>query len=413
MKLSSSVLFHYALPAFSLAMLGLPLYIYLPTFYSEYVGLGTLEIGIVLFLARGLDLILDPLIGSLSDKYAKRKVMMFTGMLILLAGFLALSYPFPSWMWLLGFSFIAYSGWSLISIPYLALSAELSRDYHDNTRLASSRELLTICGLVSALVIPYTLDIADDSQATIQLMLLIVGISLPLLFLLFNHKIKEPKHTSQPLDFFSGLKQLWLHTPDARFLLLAFLSNSLANALPATLFLFFVSLILRTPEQTGLFLLLYFVSGLIALPVWSTLAKTWGKKRIWVISMALASAAFSFVPFLGPGDTFYFTVITLISGFSLGADMALPAAIQADIAQKIEEKGQRLTGVLFGFWAMLTKFSLALAVGISFGLLGLIGFEPESPHPNALLMLALLYGMAPVIFKVLAIFFISRYDDAI
>jgi Na+/melibiose symporter-like transporter len=129
--------------------------------------------------------------------------------------------------------------------------------------------------------------------------------------------------------------------------------------------------------------------------------------------MVLASVAFSFVPLLGSGDGFYFIVITLVSGFSLGADMALPAAIQADIAQRLEGNGQRLTGVLFGFWAMLTKLSLAFAVGISFGLLGLMGFDPELPTSNALSMLSLLYGLAPVVFKIAAIFFISRYDDAV
>ncbi len=413
MRLASSTLWFYALPAFSLAMLGLPLYIYLPTFYTQEVGLSSLEVGLVLFLARSLDLVFDPLIGSLSDRFAKRKLMMFIGMIILLAGFFALSYPLNSWMWLLGFSFVAYSGWSLMSIPYLALSAELSKDYHDNTRLASTRELLTIFGLVSALIIPYALGIAEDSQETIRVMLLIVGVSLPLLFLLFAKKIKEPKQLSHPLKFISGLKHLWSHTPDARSLFLAFFTNSLANALPATLFLFFVSLVLQTPEQTGAFLLLYFVSGLVALPVWLYLAKIWGKKRIWIVSMVLASVAFGFVPLLESGDGLYFMIITLVSGFSLGADMALPAAIQADIAQRLEGNGQRLTGVLFGFWAMLTKLSLAFAVGISFGLLGLIGFDPDLPNASSLSLLSLLYGMAPVLFKGAAIYFIFRYDDAL
>ena len=413
MNLSRSTLYYYALPAFSLAMLGLPLYIYLPTYYTQYVGLSTLEVGLVLFLARSLDLVFDPLIGSLSDRFAQRKVMMFVGMIILITGFYALSYPMRSWIWLLGFSFVAYSGWSLMSIPYLALSAELSRDYHDNTTLASARELFAIFGLVSALVIPYALNIAEDSEATIRMMLLVVGISLPLLFLLFSQKIKEPERVSHPLKFLSGLKYLWVHTPDARSLFLAFFTNSLANALPATLFLFFVSLVLQTPEQTGAFLLLYFISGLVALPVWLTLAKRWGKKKTWIVSMVLASLAFSFVPLLESGDGFYFMLITLISGFSLGADMALPAAIQADIAQRLEGNGQRLTGVLFGFWAMLTKLSLALAVGLSFGLLGLMGFDPELPTSNALGMLSLLYGLAPVVFKATAIYFIFKYDDAV
>ena len=411
MILSRQTLLYYALPAFSLAMLGLPLYIYLPTFYTQYIGLSTLEVGLVLFFARVLDLVLDPLIGSLSDRYAKRKMMMFAGMLLLLMGFLALSYPLASWMWLLGFSFIAYSGWSLMSIPYLALSAELSRNYHDNTRLASTRELLTIIGLVAALVIPYLFNIADNAQSTIRLMLLIVALSLPILFFIFYIKIEEPARVSKHLNFMGGLKLLWTCSPDAKSLFLAFLSNSLANALPATLFLFFVSHILQTPEQTGSFLILYFMSGLLALPIWLFLAKRWGKKKTWIVSMVMASLAFGFVPFLGAGDGLYFFIITLLSGLSLGADMALPAAIQADIAQRFEKEGQSLTGILFGFWAMLTKFSLALAVGISFVILGLSGFEPKLPTSESLNMLSLLYGLAPVLFKGLAVAFIFRYDD--
>lgn len=411
MILGRSTLTYYALPAFSLAMLGLPLYIYLPTFYTQYIGLSTLEVGLVLFFARTLDLILDPLIGSLSDKYAKRKLMMFVGMLILLIGFVALSYPIASWMWLLGFSFIAYSGWSLMSIPYLALSAELSNNYHDNTRLASTRELFTIIGLVSALVIPYLFNIAENAQATIRLMLLIILFSLPILFFIFYTKVKEPERVLNHIGFIHGLKLLWNQEPDAKSLFLAFLLNSLANALPATLFLFFISLVLQTPDQTGVFLLLYFISGLCALPLWLQLAKHWGKKKSWIVSMVLASLAFSFVPLLGSGDGFYFFIITLLSGLSLGADMALPAAIQADIAQKFDKNGQALTGVLFGFWAMLTKFSLALAVGISFGILGLTGFDPELPTVESLTILSLLYGLAPVLFKGLAIAFIYRYTD--
>lgn len=127
--------------------------------------------------------------------------------------------------------------------------------------------------------------------------------------------------------------------------------------------------------------------------------------------MLLAALAFSFVPLLGEGDTTYFALITLVSGLSLGADMALPAAIQADEARRFEREGHAITGVLFGFWAMLTKLSLAFAVGLSFGVLGLSGFEPNTPTENSLIVLALLYGLFPVIFKLIALFVMYRYDE--
>ena len=57
----------YGLPGLPLAALGLPLYIYLPTFYAEQLGLGLAAVGAALLIARVSDVITDPLIGLLSD----------------------------------------------------------------------------------------------------------------------------------------------------------------------------------------------------------------------------------------------------------------------------------------------------------------------------------------------------------
>lgn len=127
--------------------------------------------------------------------------------------------------------------------------------------------------------------------------------------------------------------------------------------------------------------------------------------------MLLASTAFIFVPFLGSGDLILFAIITFVSGLSLGADMALPSSIQADVVQKIQSQKSSYAGILFGIWAMLTKFALALAVGLGFVILGAVGFEPEAPTSLALTTLALLYGGAPVFFKMLSVGIMRGYRD--
>ncbi len=58
----------YALPAVPLAFLGLPLYVYLPAHYADLPGLGLAAVGVVLLLARLLDLVTDPLVGLLTDR---------------------------------------------------------------------------------------------------------------------------------------------------------------------------------------------------------------------------------------------------------------------------------------------------------------------------------------------------------
>lgn len=416
-KISNMRLFSYASTAIPLAMLGLPLYIYLPTFYAQSVGLSVTLVGLILFMSRLTDVITDPLVGLFSDRfesrYGKRKPFMFVGSVLLTIGFYALIHPPENYVsfWLLGFSVIVYLGWSIVSIPYLAWSAEISPDYHEKTRLSATRELFTILGVLAALMIPYLYNVSEDADKSLSILYIafVVTLIVMLPFTLFG--LQESKDKTKQSSGLKELKGVWKKMPFLRRLQIAFLLNSLANALPATLFLFYVQLVLQEESMTGKLLLLYFASGIVGLPFWTILAKKIGKRKSWQASMFLASTAFVFVPFLGSGDLVYFMVITFVSGLSLGADMALPSSIQADVVQKIQTEKTTYAGILFGIWAMLTKLALALAVGFGFIILGAVGFEPNAPVPLALTTLSLLYGAAPVLFKMFSFWMMVGYDE--
>ena len=417
-RLKKSTLFSYAATAIPLAMLGLPLYIYLPTFYAQSVGLSVTLVGLILFISRLTDVITDPIVGLYSDgmhgKYGKRKPLMVVGSLLLAVSFYALIHP-PEYyveIWLLIFSTLIYLGWSIVSIPYLAWSAEVTSDYHEKTRLSAARELFTIIGVLAALVIPYIYGVSESADESLSILYtaFLFALFFMLPFTLFGIKESNDKHSKKLL--FREIRTLWKQIPSLGRLQSAFTLNSLANALPATLFLFFVQLVLEEESKTGLLLLLYFASGIVGLPFWTMLAKKIGKRKSWQISMLLATAAFVFVPFLGSGDLIWFALITFVSGLSLGADMALPSSIQADVVQKIDDEKASYSGILFGIWAMLTKFALALAVGLGFVILGIVGFEPDAPTPSALVTLALLYGGAPVLFKMIAFWIMRGYHES-
>ncbi len=413
-QIRARTLLYYALPALPAALLGLPLYIYLPTYYAQDLSLGVFTVGAVLLAARLLDMLSDPLLGILSDRLKARKPLMLLGSIIMTGAFYALAHPDKSHgtLWLLGFSLLIYTGWSLFSIPYLSLNAELSARYHDKTRLASARESAAIVGVVSALALPYAYAIAEDAGATLGLLASVLLLLTPVLMLLFWQGVREPvaARKQQPLPLASHMT-LWRQIDGLPRLMGAYLVNNLANALPATLFLFYVSLVIGRADKTGLLLLLYFASGLAALPLWVLLARRIGKRRSWMASMALAAAAFAFVPTLSSGDLGWFTLISVVSGLSLGADMALPAAIQADTAHAAEDSGKRIAGVLFGLWSMLTKLALALSVGIAFGILALAGFDAQAPTSFSVSVLGLLYGPLPVVLKLFALWLMTRYHE--
>lgn len=415
--LSKKTIVAYGITAAPLAMLGLPLYIYLPTFYADSLGMKMTDVGLILLLTRIMDMMIDPLIGSMSDRYNSRfgskKSFILLGALLLAISFYALLHPIHEMihLWFIFFSMVVYLGWSLISIPYLAWNAHISPHYHDKTSLSASREMFVMLGAILAMALPVALGVSDNPKKSLDtlyiafILLLIVALPTTLLY------VSEDNRVSQKSLGVSYILKRLQSIPSLHRLQGAFLLNALANAIPATLFLLYVKTVLQNETETGMLLLVYFFAGIIALPIWLMISKKTGKRNAWMLSMALASASFAFIPFVGAGDLTLFVVLTLLSGFSLGADMALPTSMQADIAQQLETESVGISGVLFGLWAMLTKLSLALAVGIGFIALGIVDFTPNNLSDVALNTLIFLYATLPVILKICAFLVLRGYNE--
>ena len=69
------------------------------------------------------------------------------------------------------------------------------------------------------------------------------------------------------------------------------------------LFILFMKHVIGANEITqGLFTLLYFLAGIVGMPLWIWLSRRHSKHRIWCVAMVLASTAFATVPALEAGD---------------------------------------------------------------------------------------------------------------
>lgn len=401
----------YGLPAWPLAMLGIPLYIYLPNYYHQ-MGVELALVGLMLLLARVTDVISDPLIGLGRDRLTinARKGMIALGWLLLLVSLWQLLLPAdPSALHLLIWALLVYLAWSLIMIPYQAMTAEVTRQAHRKTTFTAFREALAILGVVTVLLLPVIMDQAPDSRAFFNLLFPLIALSLSLFLGLMLWRLRLPVRAKPVAKSTLYNKQAWLlvwRDPASRQLLPAYFLNSLANALPATLFILFVEHYLQLSAQTGLLLLAFFIAGIIALPGWTWLAQRIGKYRAWQGSMLLACLSFVWVFSLQTGDLTAFLIISFLSGLSLGADVALPSSIQADIAQRLSQQQGSVNGLLFGIWGMLTKFALALAVGIAFPILGWLGWEQQSPQ--SLEALIWLYAGLPVFIKLSVLYMLKN-----
>lgn len=418
-KLTWTTLLAYGALGLPLAALNLPLYVYLPAFYAADIGLGLTTVGLILFCARLLDTVTDPIIGELGDRtktrFGRRRPWMVAACPLLIIATLMLFIPgtSPGGLYLFVWTSLAYLAWTMMILPFTALGAELSGDYHERSRITGAREGFVVVGIILAAALPIMLGLDADTQRREVLSVLgwSMAVLTPLLLVALLVMTPEPKSVKQrPLAFLDGLRIARQNRPFLR-LIAAYILNGIANGLPATLFFLFVGDVLKVGEQAGPLLLLYFVAGIVGIPIWLQISRAIGKHRAWAAAMLWASAMFVWAPFLGEGDLVLFTLICALSGLSLGADMALPASLQADVVDlDSETSGQQRTGLFFALWSMATKLSLALAIGIAFPVLDMIGFTAGGDNsPSALLGLAMLYGLLPVAIKLAATALVWRF----
>ena len=83
--------------------------------------------------------------------------------------------------------------------------------------------------------------------------------------------------------------------------------------------------------SSGILLLIYFGVGLLVLPLWVAYARRVGRVRAWRLAMLIAALGFLPAAFLGPGDLAGFVAVCVLTGATLGADIAMPAALQAQL----------------------------------------------------------------------------------
>lgn len=416
----------YGLLGLPLAFVALPLYVLLPNHYARAYGVPLATLGAVLLGARLFDAVIDPMLGRLTDRLYARSttaVLAFGSIaaLVLLIGFALLF--FPQWLidtsqprTLLTFTTAllvwTYAGYSALSVAYQSWGALLGGDEAQRSRVVGWRESFGLVGVLLASIVPVV--------AGLPVMLGVFSVSLIGGLWLWS-RAPRPQHSistnSSLAAVTSGAVPSPWQRPAFRRLLIVFMLNGIASAIPATLVLFFVQDRLQASAALApAFLGVYFVCAALSVPLWLRLVPRFGLARTWLLGMVLAIAVFAWANLLGAGDSLPFIVVCALSGATLGADLVLPSALLAGViadadadadanshaTQATPATGTRLAGACFGWWNFATKLNLALAAGLALPLLGLAGYVPGTRNPDALHALSLAYCLLPCALKFIA-----------
>lgn len=389
----------YALFAAMLAAAGLPLYIHAPKVYADVHGVSLAALGTALFALRLIDVVQDPALGWLAARLRDRRGLAVSGAVALIAGgmlgLFAVTPPIAPLWWFALMLTVVFSAFSFLTICFYAegVAAAGRLPVSGHLRLARWRETGALLGICAAAVAPLVLGGYAGFALSFGVLALLAWLAMA---------GEWQGGGAAPTGFGPVLRDA-----QARRLLLLALVNAAPVAVTSTLFLFFVESRLAAPGWEGAYLLLFFLSAALAAPLWGALAERHGAKPMLLLAMVLSIAAFGWAITLGAGDTWAFAVICVVSGAATGADLTLLPALFARRMEAIAPGAAEG----FGLWAFVSKFTLALAAVAVLPALEAGGFRAGAANdPEALRLLAGLYGGLPCLLKLGAILLFMRLD---
>ncbi len=378
---------YYSASVGPIAIMGLPLSIYLPPYISEGGVVAVALVGLMFSISTLWDGIVDPLIGTMIDRKSKgdaphRRWMAQAALplVLLLALLVTIGDRLHFWA-LLPLLLLYYSCYSLFDVAHLAWGSALSNGRSEvSARLFGAREYTAKFVLVVAFAAPALAQFLFPEislQGRIIAYVSLVAIAMPLA-LLANHKVPARPVIVEPGFGWRRELKLSLQSPSLLLIMAVHFLNAFAFGAMASTYIFFAEAYLRLDQHGSLLLFLTFVGGAITTPLWTMAARKLGKPKgmiLMCVTLVLLLIGGMQLPLAG--QLLPSAIYTLILGgafmglifiFGMIADYA---PVDAQIC------GRDRTAFIFATGNLMQKLGNASALAISYWLLGQFGFDPE------------------------------------
>ena len=400
-------------------------------FLNNVAGLEPLYTAPVLLIGMIWDAVNDPIIGVLADKvhtrWGRRRPFFLIGALPLTITFIALWWVPPistqigKMLYFLATYLLYDTAFTFVTVPYVALTPELSEDYDERTRLTGFRMVVSMAGgLIAAVALPLGVSLFPNLRQGYMVIVTIFGISACIPYFVLFFKIKERYSNEPPSDLgiFSGFLYTWKNKA-FRYVAGIYASAWITISLAGSLFQYYVTYYLRAPEQVDIVLGALMTSALIFIPVLVLMSNKLGKKKAFIIAVSVWLAVMVSIAFLPSNGIMFAYILVGIAGFGIAAAHVIPWSMTPDVIEQDElVHGVRREGTFYGFMVFLQKSGAALALGGMQLALHFAKYQipPDENNPlsvtqpqSALLAIRLLTGLVPAILLSFSIFFAAKY----
>lgn len=354
---------------------------FLTAFLLDVVGLRPGVVGVIYLISQIWDAVIDPPIGILSDRTRtrwgrKRPWLLFGaipfGVAYVLQWVVPPLGPTGLFLYYLGISLLLRTAFSAVNIPYTALTPDLTRDYNERTQLTTFRFSFSIFGSLLAVTLhPLLVALGgSDVRRGYLISAVIVGIfSILTVLAAFRWTYELPQAAPQVTHQSTGmLQQIRQCLSNRPFLLVTgiYFFSWLCLALVQNNLLLYARYSAGVERQFAFILLIFQVTAIVFLSIWSRICRSWGKQRVYLVGALLWMVGLVALFWAPRGAVWLYYAIAFETGIGAAVAYLIPWSMLPDVIEYDELRtGQRREGLFYGMFVLLQQVGLSLGLAAS------------------------------------------------
>ncbi|MGB3456608.1 MAG: MFS transporter [Litorimonas sp.] len=407
---------------FNLYYTGLSLF--LLYYYTDVLGIRPAVAGLIFAVPLFWDAVTDPVMGAIAGRVRSqmgryRPFILFGTVPLAISFVMMFAAPvlFPGAVVLAAaIAHVVFrTCYTVVSIPYSALMASLTRDSGERSQLAGVRMICATLGglftVFATLPLAGVLGEGDMARGFMGVAALYAVLASGLLLTTFRFTKEDPKALSAPIPDFRGSLPRLLKNRALLILFSAIVLASTSGAIFGKALIYYVKYVADIGLDVTVALIALTASVSASIPVWMIAAKRLSKRNVWLTG-AVIGLSMQLVLLLAPPQSVVgFLSLLVILGFGNGAFYVMFWSMLPDTVEYGQWRtGVRDEGVVFG----INQFALKAAAGVGIGLLGFlleaVGYVANETQTDATLAgLRLISIAVPLAFGAMAAVVIAFY----
>ncbi len=396
-------------------------------YLTDSLGITSLVAGLIVFLPKAWDVILNPITGRLSDRFTtrhrtRRPFLLWGGIALAVSFVLLFSGPsrpvMLSGAWVVLAFVLCATAYSVFQVPYVAMPAELTNDYTERTRLMTWRvAILAVAILASGATAPLMRNAVGGAagyraMAAFVAMLIIIGT----LGAYFGTRTAPPTTVESPTGSLLTQLRLALGVRDFRLLLITFVIQALAIGAMLAGVDYVARIVLSRPAASSILFVCFVGPALLVAPAWQRLAEQAGKKPGYLIASGVLAVGALGLLAAGQVPLIIVYLLTGVTGIGYAGCQLFPLAMLPDTtAHDAVRTGANRVGVFTGVWTAGETLGLAIGPAVFAVILSLGGYVSSTgtavtQPATAVTAVTLGFSLVPAVLILLSLLALRGYS---